>query len=253
MTIPNRWWVRMLLAGLSASLVGCGSAGLALGQSTVAVGVHGVNYTNETFSYIVKDPENEGNSAGGELVSRFTAGGLMCCYALPRKWRPGLKVVVRSTHWLNEKVNGNLPEFKKEFTVEIPQYAEPGELWILRLADGTVDVVSSDLSPIHPDWPGKIKGYPVPSAEYRAERRALARREAQRSLESFQNTLNEITINSETYTKRMWPKWQEARLKKFLKFSGPTDPALHEFLLRDTQSFVDFYKNKIESIDKGAE
>jgi hypothetical protein len=247
-----RQWVRTLMAGVSVSLVGCASAGMALGQSTVAVAVHGVNYTNETFSYIVKDPENERNSAGGELVSRFSAGGLMCCYSLPRKWRPGLKVLVRSTHWLNEKVDGNLPEFKKDFTVEVPHYDEPGELWVLRLADGSVSVVSSDFSPIHPDWPGKIKGYPVPSAEYRNEKRALARREAERSLGIFQDALAEITKDPEEYSKRSWSTWERARLTDYLKFKGPTDPALHKFLIHDTQMHIDLYKKKIDSLEKGA-
>lgn len=243
---------RVMLVGLSVGLLGCGSAGLALGQSTVAVGVHGVNYTNETFSYIVKDPENQNNSAGGELVSRFSAGGLMCCYSLPLKWRPGLKVIVRSTHWLNEKVNGNLPEFKKEFTVEIPQYAEPGELWVLRMADGTVNVISSDLSPIHPDWPGRVKGYPIPSAEYRADRRALARREAQRNLEISQKALNEVVKNPITYAEKRWSTWQEMRRKEILEFKGPTDPALHEFLIRDWKSNVEHYKNELEQLNAGS-
>jgi len=44
---------------------------------------------------------------------------------------------------------------------------KPGELWVVRQADGSFGVVSSDYQPDHAKWPGAVKGWPVPTLEYK--------------------------------------------------------------------------------------
>ncbi len=232
------------------ALIACSAAGF--GKSTVAVGVHGVNYTSETFSYIIKDPDNEGNSAGGELVNSFSSGGLMCCYSLPMKWRPGLKVVIKSTHWLHEKVDGKLPQFKKDFVVDVPPYVDgqPGELWVIRNNDGSVSVVSSDYSPAHPKWPGAVKGWPVPSEDYRAEKRAIERERVERSLAVAKSTLAKVLQDPDGYAKRMWPLWEQWRQKDYLRFASPSDPGLHKYLRQEAESDIANAEEKLKILKK---
>jgi hypothetical protein len=42
-----------------------------------------------------------------------------------------------------------------------PPLSIHGELWVLRGADGSMSVVSSDFQPDHPNWPGRVKDWPV--------------------------------------------------------------------------------------------
>lgn len=209
-------------------------------KATVAVGVHGINYTDQTFSYIVKDPENESNSAGGELVNSFSSGGQICCYSLPIKWYPGLKVIIKSTHWLHEKVDGKLPRFKNDFTVDVPPYVDgqPGELWVIRNGDGSVSAVSSDYSPAHPKWPGAVKGWPVPSKAYTNKKHKIEMQKIEGRLKARRDLLREIVGSPEKYATRLWPRWQEWREKNYLRFSGPADPKLHQYLREEFEANI---------------
>ncbi|MGZ8295076.1 MAG: DUF3304 domain-containing protein, partial [Telluria sp.] len=164
-------------------------------KAEVDVSLHGVNYGGDAFSYYVTDPTKPKTSgAGGELIEPFAAGGTTCCFTLPKKWRPGIKVEVRTTHWLPQKPDGSLPEVKQIHLVDVPVYANdsPGELWVLRAADGTLAVISSDLQPDHPNWPGKLKGWPIPSLEYRRERWALIRNHQETFVTAYMKLLDEL-------------------------------------------------------------
>lgn len=82
-------------------------------SKTVSVNVHGVNYTGDPFRYVVIEANNPSNRAGGEHIGPFSGGGIMCCFKLPKQWKPGLNVNVQATHWLKEDEKGNLPEVTK--------------------------------------------------------------------------------------------------------------------------------------------
>jgi hypothetical protein len=211
---------------LGASLLsGCG-------KSAVNVNLHGVNYTVEPFTYMVMDPVNPERIGGGEHVDSFSAGGTTCCAALPSKWRPGIKLQIRTIHWLKPRADGSLPEVKQEHVVEVPQYVDgkPGELWVLRNADGSVSVVSSDFQPDHAQWPGKVKGWPVPSLEYQRERWELFRKHEADGVASFLAALAELAENPEKHFKESWKHAQEYYPANLSGFSGPNDPKYREFL-----------------------
>jgi hypothetical protein len=202
------------------------------GKPTVPVSVHGLNYSNEEFSYTVEDPNDAKNKAGGELINRFGAGGMMCCYDLPKQWKPGLLVKVNSTHWLPKQADGKLPEVKQTFVVEVPPYADgkPGELWVLRQADGGVKVVSSDYQPDHEKWPGEVKGWPVPSKDYIQERRRLYLSIAESDVRSGKELLAELDNAPDLATEEAWKFRSKYSPKDLTGFTDSSDPKFKEWL-----------------------
>src|SRR4051812_32294869 len=67
-------------------------------DGTVPVSIHAVNYSGDNFSYILADPSDGTNKGGGETVGPYEAGGIMCCYSLPRTWHPGIQIRVQVVH-----------------------------------------------------------------------------------------------------------------------------------------------------------
>jgi hypothetical protein len=195
-------------------------------KPTVSVNVHGVNYSGETFSYDVADPVIPDKGAGGELIDPFGAGGTACCVILPSKWRLGIKLQVRTTHWLKKLPDGSLPEVKQVQVVDLPPYIDgkPGELWVLRGADGKVSVISSDFQPDHAKWPGKVKGWPVPSLEYQRDRWELYRRHEEGGVHLFQKLLDELEESPKTRAEEAWVYAKQFEPATTSGFSGPNDP-----------------------------
>lgn len=216
----------MLAFLLGASLLS------ACAKPTVDVNIHGVNYTGETFSYWVMDPVNPEQGSGGELIDPFGAGGALCCATLPRKWNPGIKLTVRSTHWLKEQPDGSLPEVEQVHVVAVPKYIDgkPGELWILRNADRSVSVVSSDFQPDHAQWPGKVKGWPVASLEYRRERWELLRKHEEEGVTLYLSFLDDLKQDPEKRAKEAWEHTKKYYPSELKEFSGPSDPKYHAWL-----------------------
>ena len=202
-------------------------------KSTVDVNLHGVNYSGETFSFVVSDTKKPGDGSGGELIDPFGAGGMTCCVTLPKVWRPGIKLKVRATHWLKERPDGSLPEIKEDYVVDVPQYVDgkPGDMWVLREADGKVSVVSSEFQPNHEKWPGKVKGWPVPSLEYQRERLELYRKHEENGVKLYLSLLAKLAEDPEKEAKESWAHATEYDRESLKGFSGPDDPkyiaALH--------------------------
>lgn len=201
-------------------------------KSTVDVNLHGVNYTDNSFSYVVIDPDNPAGGAGGELIDPFGAGGTMCCAKLPRKWRQGIKLQVRTIQYLQQRPAETVVEAKKLHVVEVPKYINdtPGELWVLLNADESVSVVSSDFQPDHAQWPGKVKGWPVPSVEYQRERWELYRKHEADGVASYLSALAEMKADPEKHTKENWDHTKQYYPKDLIGFSGPSDPKYYNFL-----------------------
>jgi drug/metabolite transporter superfamily protein YnfA len=134
-----------------------------LAGNEVPVSVSGVNYTDrEINGYLFYDPKDENVIAGGEGLRPYSGGGIMCCYSLPKNWRPGIKIGL-----LVDNLKGNGERTRK--VIELPAYPDgtPGDLWAIIYPDGTLGAVSTNYGPGHEKWPGKVKGWPVASIEYR--------------------------------------------------------------------------------------
>ena len=204
-----------------------GAVGLALSQYRgphASVSLHGVNYSDREFSYFIADPKNPQKNIGGEHIAPFAGGGTTCCAVLPWKWKPGTKVRLTTTHWLKKLPDGSLPEVTEEHEVEVPEYAEAGELWVIRNSNGKISVVSSNVQPDHPTWPGKIKDWPVPSLEYQRERWEVYRVHEANFVELYESSLRELRESPETHAKKYWEFEKEYSAEEIAEFTGPTDP-----------------------------
>lgn len=152
-------------------------------EKTIAVPVSAINYTDQELnSFVFSVPDNPRQAAGGPSLLPYEGGGTMCCYSLPKKWRPGIKVKLTYDWWQGD----DKPRKYVERIFEVPRYPDktPGMLWALFYEGGEVQVVSSDFDPGHPKWPGKIKHWPEPSLEYK---RKLWEEEVERTKGSINN------------------------------------------------------------------
>ena len=231
--------------------------------TATSVNVLGVNYTEREFTYRLQDPSNPKNAAGGEMIDSFSAGGVHCCYELPKQWRPGIKVRILTTEWevLSPPQNSQaLKEIRNSVEAEVPDYVDgkPGDLWVVRSADGSFGVVSSSYQPDHVKWPGKIKGWPVPSVEYR---RVLWDQQIEHQtgvVELAQRKLSELRNSPEVTAMKRWayikenasgydpakkfnnPTWR-AKMENYeiiQRFSGPDDPGFVKWLTQDYEEWL---------------
>lgn len=155
----------LLLASLC--LLTLSSCAREAAQDRASVSVTAVNYTDrELNGYLFLSPDGEKKQvAGGPPARPFEEAGTMCCYSLPAKWRKGIRVRVQYDWWQGD----DQPRKYIVKEVEVPPYpdGQVGTLWALLYSDDSVEVVSSDFAPGHAKWPGKEKGWPKPSLEYK--------------------------------------------------------------------------------------
>jgi hypothetical protein len=206
----------------------------ACAKPNVPVNLHGVNYGAETFTYVIVDPKNPKNTGGGGLIEPYSAGGTMCCIDLPKKWHGGIKLTIESTHWQENPNDESLREVAGTHLVDVPQYADgrPGELWVLRAADGRIALVSSDFQPDHPKWPGKVKGWPVPSLVYQREqwdKHIDHQMSFVRALEELSALLN---TSPDKAAEEEWAHALEYNKKSLSDYDGPNDERYREALRR---------------------
>lgn len=151
-------------------LAGCSSlgAGQQLGATLTAV-----NYTDWPFDWVgvarVAEPEK---AMAADGVEAFGASGQMCCVSLPAKWQPGMELVVQTQDGTRAKSakewgQEHIPIIKHR--VAVPRYdsSDVGTVWVQLLPGGKVELVVSRFDPTHAQWPGKVKGWPVPTVEFR--------------------------------------------------------------------------------------
>ena len=225
---------RLLLSILPVLLTACAvfMPSTATSSNGVSVSLHGVNYTGESFQYVVADPKDPSNSGGGEHISPFSAGGTMCCYQLPKRWAPGIQVQVQATHWTEKGPEKKLEEITQVHMVELPRFPdrEVGALWVLRTKDGAIELVFSNVQPDHPNWPGRVKGWPEPSLEYRRERWELYRNLAEDSVENNRNLLSGLQAKSQQDLRKSWELHKRYNREEVSEFTGPEDPAFSAYL-----------------------
>jgi hypothetical protein len=238
---------------LFVSFVGflCAPILTACAKNQPAVSVHGFNYSGEAFSYVVTDPQNAKNKAGGELIEPYAAGGTMCCYEMPIKWRLGMKVSIQSTHWVGKLADNTLRSVATTDLVEIPRYSDgkPGELWVLRAENGSMTVVSSDFQPDHAKWPGHVKGWPVPSlAHQRTQYERYINYEKQ-GVALFQSLLTELSSSPDTRSNEAWNFALKHDADSLKGYSGPGDERYRDWLRRDYEEGLAEAQGKLQQLE----
>ena len=134
-------------------------------EDRVGAGVKAINYSGKEIEFIaVERPGEPDSGGGGESLNPYSSGGTVCCFGIPIKWHPELKVLIKFRFYSEQETRRHL--------VSVPPYAagEAGDIWLIVYEDESVEAVVSDYLPTRPEWPGKIKGYPVASREYRLKR-----------------------------------------------------------------------------------
>ncbi|MBV6322108.1 DUF3304 domain-containing protein [Duganella violaceipulchra] len=217
------------------------------GNGTVPVSIHGVNYSGDDFSYVVEDPQDSTNKGGGESIGPYEAGGTMCCYRLPQTWRRGIQIKVHAVHSARLSPDKAGPEIAETQIVEVPEYIDgkTGELWVIRAADGALSAVSSDFQPNHAKWPGAVKGWPVPSLEYKRQRWGQYMKLAQDGLDTANEALAELKISPQKLVAGSWKLDQKYQPKSVQEFSGPEDERYVEYV---RQKFLRMKRNSEEEV-----
>ena len=121
---------------------------------------------------------------------------------------------------------------------------------MVREADGTLGLISSNYQPNHPKWPGKIKGWPVPDLAYRRERYDLYIKEAQDMVELYQEMLEELKITPAKRATASWEYTSRSDTKELKPYSGPLDPAYLAMLRKDYQSSLLLAQEKLQQLKK---
>jgi hypothetical protein len=125
-----------------------------------------------------------------------------------------------------------MPERRRKHFLDIPAYGrgDPGELWVIRAPDGAVSVVSSNLQPDHPSWPGAIKGWPVPSIEYQRKIQDIYIYYKQLDVDGYIESLEELNKDPKTHAGEVWNVTKQWRSDDLQAFRNSDDPAYLNFL-----------------------
>lgn len=184
------------------------------------------------------------------MVEPFGAGGTMCCATLPRMWRPGIKLQVRTVRWVKRKSEGDAEEIQEEHAVVVPPYVDgkAGELWIVWNRDGTVDAISSDFQPDHPKWPGKVKGWPEPSLEYRRERWEIHMHHEEGGVRLYVALLDELDKEPAKHTREAWESHSKHEPEVLKSYSGPDDPKYAEYLREQYNEGLTYSRQRVQQL-----
>lgn len=128
-------------------------------SDTVSVTVDSVNYMHKRgVQYTVYDlGKSPPLAVGGAIVYMLGTGGEKgCCVALPKVWRPGMKLRVVWSEGDRDQI------FPGEHTrdLEIPRYDMPADLYVVFYDGQKVELVVSLGEPGHPQWKGSVKETP---------------------------------------------------------------------------------------------
>lgn len=165
MNLKTTFRLILLFAGVSTLLAGCAHAQSAPPKS-LGVAVRSINYSGKEVVLMVSDPKDRKRGGGGDALNPYSSGGTICCFSIPAEWHPGLQVIVKYNFYPD-------PVWHEQL-VDVPPYPQgiAGELWLAMHEDGRAEAVVSHVDPTRSEWPGKTKGYPIPSKEYVSKRRS---------------------------------------------------------------------------------
>jgi hypothetical protein len=121
----------------------------ACSEKMAPAGITGYNHMNgrlSIYNFTV-------NGAMGSNLNQESGGGKEgCCVSIPEKWRSGLKAKI-AWEYDTDQTDPNPPPPSQEVEVEIPEYKQPGRLWVHFYDNHQVKLVVSHCSIGHPFYP----------------------------------------------------------------------------------------------------
>jgi len=221
------------------------------GNENVTVSVKGVNYSGDVVVFSVDDPAAPKNATGGDRASPYSGAGVQCCINLPRVWRPGINLVIDAIVYPvdEDDFTRDLPRYMKKFPVEVPQYPEdqPVELWVIRTAQGDMNLVASNVDPTHEAWPGAIKGLPEPSRAFKMRRWKIKFEETEKSIAITKKFLKE-GMSSSSARQEEWDIIKRYLPNDVTQFSGPDDPEFSKFLLNQRKGTLRHLEARLKEL-----
>lgn len=248
----------LIIAAVLAGLAGCN-----LGEDTATLNITGVDYAGRGIgAFAVVDPDDPDNRGGGMSITPYSAGGVQCCYELPEEWHEGMTVNVVVRYPLvgdtTDERSANLAKRQAEGTVnqtiqvDVPEYNTParGTLWVQFLPEKKASVVISDLDPSHPDFPGKVKGWPEPSDEYRIKLiNSKIKESAERLFRSTQS-LKQIQANDTDKLEQLWHIYNDIPPENISDYHGSDDPKFKDFVVRNLKERIRADKQTIRQLEE---
>ena len=247
----------VLSLGILFSLSACGQE-----SDTVELNITGADYAGTGIrAFRVKNPDVPDAYGDGGSMAPYGGGGIRCCYQVPKQWHEGLTAEIEVYYPLKGKNGDEMVEDLKKreaagnvtetFKVPVPKYRAPAEgtLWVQFMPDKEIKVVVSDLSPDHEDFPGDVKGWPVPSDEYRINLIdrdiGLAESDLKFSISRLKEWKNEPT---EKALKSSWDAYKKHFEEELKSFNGYKDSRFLSYLIRESEINIANAKEEIRKL-----
>lgn len=251
------------LIGLAVALLWLSSCSKMGSDDRVSLNVTGVDYAGTGIDvYEVDDPNDPKNKGGGFSITPYSADGVQCCFTVPREWHPGLKVNVLIRYPLEGETTDDriktLERREKNGTLvdtipaEIPEYKTParGTLWVQFMPNKKVKLVVSDLDPSHKGFPGEVKGWPVPSDEYKRKIIDARMQESVERLARSKKLLKAVLAGDKEELKYNWESYKRISPKKMDKFHGYDDPDFKKFFIKSLHWRIRTDEKTIENLKR---
>lgn len=158
--IPKHTFRAVALVVCAATLLASCASAQSQKPKSLGAAVRSINYSGKEVELTVIDPLDKSNGSGGDALNPYSMGGTICCFSIPAEWHHGYQVIVKYSFYPDETWHEQL--------VDVPPYPQgiAGDIWLAMHEDGRAEAVVSNFGPTRDEWPGRIKGRPVPSAEY---------------------------------------------------------------------------------------
>ncbi|TFW32109.1 DUF3304 domain-containing protein [Massilia horti] len=144
--IALRRWRLLLLLLAVVSIGGYAAYTSITKEEFMPDSIGGVHHMGEKF-YI---SDFFVNGYSGSKVGRGGGGGsLVCCVAIPKKWRPGLTADVRWEVLYFSDDEPGVPKLEAMYRAEVPveKYDETGNFWVHFYPNGRIRIVVSNNGP----------------------------------------------------------------------------------------------------------
>ena len=149
--MKRQGYVYWLASFVVAMVLACSDSNGKLPDNMATANISGYNHTAEYIHQFYVD-----DAWGGNVFAYAGGGKFVCCLIYPRQWKPGLQAKVRWTTSSSDPAATGEDIVGKwhEAVVSIEKYDKTGTLNVHFLPDGKIRLIVSNMSDIHPDYPG---------------------------------------------------------------------------------------------------